>query len=286
MEIILTGTAASNNIPAFRCVCDVCRQARESRDRKLRRLNSCAFIRGSSGERILIDCPAQFMSQLYQCGIDDAAIDHMLVSHRHDDHVLGLFYMLTLRKSKGGVVSSPLKVYSAADTYKSISASFKTLSNTEKMKELNGIIEFQTVKELEELRIGSVSVFPLETNHLNAKYQDITGKKEQSFGYCIREKGLNFYYLVDAAKTLPDETIRFMKKNRPRCVVIDCTYDSAEESSGHGDIESVISLRKLFPEGRMIVSHLGHKNLTPYGLARVFDPERIEIGYDGMKVLL
>ncbi len=284
MEIILAGTAASFNIPAFRCICDVCAQARDSRDRKLKRKNSCAFITGDGGERILIDCPPQFMNQLEQCGIDDTVIEYLLLTHRHDDHVLGLFYMLSLKKSKGGVVKSPLKVYLGSDTYNSISASFKTLSNSQKMEDLEGIIEFKTIPEREEFRLGRLGITPLETNHLNAKYLAATGKKEESFGFYVTEKGKNLYYLVDASKTLPDETLDFMRKKRPDCVIIDCTYEKAGESSGHGDIESVMALRNLFPAGRMIVSHLGHKNLTPDRLARIFDSEGIEIGYDGLRI--
>ncbi|MDX9799915.1 MAG: MBL fold metallo-hydrolase [Spirochaetia bacterium] len=286
MEIVLTGTAASFNIPAFRCICEVCNQARESWDRKLKRRNSCAVVTGERGEKILIDAPPQFMNQLEQCGIDDTGIDSLLLTHRHEDHVLGLFYMLSLRKSKGGVVRAPLQVYLGADTYRSIAANFKTLADTEKMEDLRGIIELRKIREYEEFRTGNISVTPLETNHLIAKYASSTGKKEQSFGFHFYEKGKNLYYLVDAAKTLPVKTIDFMKKRRPSCVIIDCTYEKADESSGHGDIESVMALRELFPEGRMIISHLGHTNLTPERLAAVFDKEGVEVGYDGLRVVL
>ena len=286
MEIILTGTAASFNIPAFRCVCDVCSQARESRDRKLKRRNSCAVVTGDHGGKILIDAPPQFMNQLELCGIDDTGIDSLLLTHRHEDHVLGLFYMLSLKKSKGGVVRTPLKVYLGTDTYNSIASNFKTLANAEKMEDLAGIIEFLTINELEEFRPGSISATPLETNHLNAKYASSTGKKEQSFGFHFSERGKNLYFLVDAAKTLPVKTIDFMKRRRPSCIIVDCTYEKSEESSGHGDIESVMALRDLFPEGRMIISHLEHKNLTPEKLASVFDKEGIEVGYDGLKVIV
>jgi len=243
-------------------------------------------VTGDRGEKILIDAPPQFMNQLEQCGIEDTGIDYLLLSHRHEDHILGLFYMLSLKKSKGGIVSSPLKVYLGADTYNSITSNFKTLANVKKMEDLEGIIEFNTITDRVEFQTGGLSITPLETNHLNAKYFNKTGKKEQSFGFHISGKGKNFYYLVDAAKTLPAGTIAFMKKNRPDCIVIDCTYEKADESSGHGDIESVLSLRSLFPGGRMIVSHLGHQNLPPDKLAVIFDSEGIEVGYDGLKVQL
>ncbi len=85
---------------------------------------------------------------------------------------------------------------------------------------------------------------------------------------------------------LPPETISFMKRTRPDCVVVDCTYSEGLSSSGHGDIESVLNLRRQFPDGRMIISHISHKNYTPDVLDELLFPAGIEVGYDGMEIIL
>ncbi len=101
MKIILTGTGASQNIPAFRCSCPVCSQARNISNKKYKRKNSGAVVTVSSGEKILIDIPPQFLNQLEDLGINDLEINHLLLSHRHDDHLLGLFHLFSLKKQRG-----------------------------------------------------------------------------------------------------------------------------------------------------------------------------------------
>ncbi len=286
MEIVLAGTAARNNIPAFRCVCSVCAQARESHDRKLKRKNSCAVIIGNRGEKILIDTPPQFMNQLEQCGINDTEIDNILFTHGHGDHILGLFFALSVKKSKGAVIDSPLNIYMGKETLRAITSIFKIPAGDEKTKNLDDVIKLNTIEEHKEFNIGSISVTALETDHLNIRSSGMLLKKRDSFGYCLSEKGKNFYYFAAAAKKLPEETLGFMRRKRPDCIIIDCTYEKTDAMSDHGDIESVIGLRNMFLDGRIIISHIDHSNLTPVELSKIFDNEGIEIGYDGFKIQL
>ena len=286
MKIVLPGTGASHNIPAFRCSCTVCRQARDSGIEKYKRRNSCAVVQLSDGENILIDAPPQFMSQLEACSVNDRSINHLLLSHRHEDHLLGLFYLFSLNKAKGAVVEKTLNVYHGKSTGEFLVKRFHSLSKPEKLKQLEGVFCFSQLDELVPFSIGSCSIVPLETNHLRVKSSSPSDCREESFGYCFSENGRNFYYLVDAAEDLPEKTLSFMHKKRADCIVIDCTYGEGEPGTGHGDVSSVISLRNEFPEGRMIVSHMGHRNFTPDILEKLFFPSGIEVGYDGMEIIL
>ena len=286
MKIILPGTGASQNIPAFRCCCTVCKQARESGIDKYKRRNSCAVIQLSGGENILIDSPPQFMSQLDSCSISDRTIDHLFLSHRHEDHLLGLFFLFTLKKGKGAVVEKTLDIYHGKTTGESLVKKFKSLSDPEKLKQLEGVFNLHQVEEQTPFSIGSCRIVPLETNHLRVKTTSPAGCAEETLGYFFSENGKNFYYLVDAAEELPDNTLLFMEKNRPDCIVVDCTYGDGDPGTGHGDVGSVISLRNRFPEGRMITSHMGHRNFTPDILEKLFSPSGIEVGFDGMEIIL
>ena len=279
MDIILAGTGSRNNIPGFRCVCPVCSEARESNDRKLKRKNSCAFIIGKKKEKIAIDIPPQFMSQLEQCGIHDTEIENILLTQGQGEHILGLFYPFTLRKSKGSVLKSPLNIYLGDDALKSVSSIFKVPMS----HQAGDNIKLYTIKESNEFQIGDIAITPLKTN--NADANNLPNKKD-SFGYCFSEKEKNFYYLAVAAKKIPDSTLSFMRMKKPDCIVIDCTYEKTGEMSGYGDIESVIELRKMFHTGRIIITHIDHSNLPPFELSKIFDDEIIEIGYDGLKIQL
>ncbi|MCL2705169.1 MAG: MBL fold metallo-hydrolase [Spirochaetaceae bacterium] len=278
MDIILTGTGSRDNIPAFRCVCPVCAQARESNDKKLKRKNSCALVVGKKKEKIAIDIPPQFISQLEQCGISDIEIENILLTKGQGEHILGLFYPFSLKKSHESVVNSPMNVYLGEDVLKSVTSIFKVPVQRQESR-LDDLIKLNTIKEYQEFHIGDIAITALKTN-------DSVVHKRDSFGYCLSEKGKNFYYFAVAAKKIPDATLAFMRNKRPDCIVIDCTYEKTGETTGHGDIESVIALRNLFHTGRIIISHIDHSNLTPLELSKIFDDEGIEIGYDGFKIQL
>ncbi len=286
MKIILTGTGASQNIPAFRCSCTVCSQARKSGVKKHRRKNSSAVVTVSDGNKFLIDTPPQFMSQLEEAGINDLDISHLFLTHSHDDHLLGLFHLFSVKKSKGAVIDVPVNIYHGNVTGKYLYSKFQSLTDPEKLKQLEGVFNFTEIGELEEINIGSCRVVPLETNHLKVKSGDPSSCSEETLGFCFSENGKNLYYLVDAAEILPEKTYSFLRENRPDCIVIDCTYGEGNLESGHGDVNSVLALRDDFPEGRMIVSHIGHKNFTPDVLERLLGPSGIEVGYDGMEIVL
>ena len=189
MNIQLTGTGASQNIPAFRCSCAVCSQARDSGIERYRRRNSNAVVTFSSGGKVLIDSPPQFLSQLEAFSVNDKDISSLFLTHRHEDHLLGLFYLFSLKTSKGAVVENPLDIYLGPATKEYLFRNFSSLSNPEKLKQLEGVFRFIEIRRLEEFFIGDISVVPLETNHLKIKSPSPSECIEETFGFCIREGG-------------------------------------------------------------------------------------------------
>lgn len=45
-------------------------------------------------KRVLLDCPPQTLAHLYQLGVNVGDIDLVLLSHEHNDHILGLDFFL------------------------------------------------------------------------------------------------------------------------------------------------------------------------------------------------
>jgi phosphoribosyl 1,2-cyclic phosphodiesterase len=264
----------------------VCRQARDSGNSTYKRKNSCAVISTSSGSRILIDTPPQFPSQLEACSIDDRDIGVILLSHKHDDHILGMFHLMSSKTSKGAVIEVPVDIYAGPETKKHLFNRYSLLANSEGTEALQDVFHIIDMFEQREFFIGDCRIVPLETNHLKMKSPDPLTCCDETLGFAFSEAGKNFYYLIDAAETLPDKTILFMTKNRPDTIVIDCTYSDESAFSGHGDIESVINVRNLFPEARFVISHIGHKNHAPDRLEKILEPYDIEIGYDGMNIVI
>ena len=122
-------------------------------------------------------------------------------------------------------------------------------------------------------------------NHLNAKAAE--NAAEPSLGFIIKERdGECFTYLLDASKTLPQRSMAFLKREHIDCLVIDCTYEHSDLSTGHFDVEGVIRIKKELNPRRTIISHVSHKNLSFDELTKRFAVYNIEVGYDGMVIEL
>ncbi len=84
MEITILGSGTSTGVPEIGCTCKVC-TSNDLRDKRLR----CSGLVDVNGMRILIDCGPDFREQMIR--LDDfRAIDAVLVTHEHYDHVGGL----------------------------------------------------------------------------------------------------------------------------------------------------------------------------------------------------
>ena len=84
MKLKFLGTGTSQGVPVIGCGCEVC----SSGDFKDKRFRSSALITTDLGKKILIDCGPDFRMQMLQNHED--TVDAVLVTHEHNDHVIGL----------------------------------------------------------------------------------------------------------------------------------------------------------------------------------------------------
>ncbi|EPT34659.1 MBL fold metallo-hydrolase [Phocaeicola abscessus] len=84
MKITILGTGTSTGVPEVGCTCPVC-TSKDSHDNRLR----CSGIIDVNGVRILIDCGPDFREQMIRLN-DFRAIDAVLLTHEHYDHVGGI----------------------------------------------------------------------------------------------------------------------------------------------------------------------------------------------------
>ena len=75
------GTGAAEGIPAPFCRCEVCNEARRLGGKNIRLRSSFRL-----SEKIMIDLGADAVVQAMRCG-DLTDIEHVLVTHSHDDHL-------------------------------------------------------------------------------------------------------------------------------------------------------------------------------------------------------
>ncbi|MBQ2858205.1 MAG: MBL fold metallo-hydrolase [Bacteroidaceae bacterium] len=84
MKIIILGSGTSTGVPEIGCTCFTCTSV-NPKDKRLR----CSGLVEVDGVRILIDCGPDFREQMMRLN-DFKAIDAVLVTHEHYDHVGGL----------------------------------------------------------------------------------------------------------------------------------------------------------------------------------------------------
>ncbi len=115
------GTSDSKGVPRFWCNCPVCHEARtaiQGRPGFNRRTRPSALLRGN-GETLLLDCGPDLHAQLSRLG-GPFVPDAVIVSHAHNDHLLGLGDLLDYVASVGG----QLRIYAPADALPDIQARF------------------------------------------------------------------------------------------------------------------------------------------------------------------
>jgi phosphoribosyl 1,2-cyclic phosphate phosphodiesterase len=83
VEVTILGSGTSHGVPMIGCRCPVC----VSDDPRDKRTRASVFIR-SGGTRLLVDTSPELRLQCVAHGID--AIDAVLFTHHHADHVVGL----------------------------------------------------------------------------------------------------------------------------------------------------------------------------------------------------
>ncbi len=116
------GTSDSKGVPRFWCNCAVCQDARsliQGVPGVNRRCRPSALLRGTTGETLLLDCGPDLHAQLARLG-GPFVPDVVLVSHAHNDHLLGLGDLLDYVTYAGG----QLKVYAPAAILHDIRARF------------------------------------------------------------------------------------------------------------------------------------------------------------------
>ncbi len=84
MKLLFLGTGTSQGVPVIACHCDVC----SSTDPRDSRLRTSALLCTDSGKHILFDIGPDFRQQMLRHHVD--ALDAILVTHAHRDHVAGL----------------------------------------------------------------------------------------------------------------------------------------------------------------------------------------------------
>ena len=273
MKIQYLGTAAAEGIPAFFCHCDTCKKAAKLGGKNLR-TRSQALIDGE----ILIDWNADTLSHAQRFGLDLAAVEILLITHVHSDHLYTEDFEMRIAGFAHFDDCERLNVFGSED-----------LKNRFPIAAINAADQYgvtvNIVKPFEPFKAGGHTVTALKAAH----------GTENPYIYIIESDGKTMLYAHDTG-LLPDESYNYIKDNKIvfNMISLDCTegikpigYDA------HMNFERCRHTADCFKKDGIItdetvkvLNHFSHNGGTVLydDLTAAVKEYGFSVSYDGMTV--
>ncbi len=254
MRLVFLGTGTSYGVPQIGCRCRVC----TSSDPRDKRTRTAALIE-SGGRRLLIDTPPELRLQLVAAGV--AAVDAVLFTHSHADHVHGIddLRALTVRRE------ARLAVYGPAAALAELAQRFGYIFDATPAQPGTSKPELaaEVLAPDRETEIAGMPVRPLALPHGDRTV----------FGYRVGP----IAYLTDA-KHIPDAA-------RTRLAGLELLVLNAllpRPHPLHLSIPEAVATAQQIGARRTFLTHLTHETLHEELAARL--PDGIAPAYDGLVI--
>lgn len=192
MKLTLLGTGTSQGVPIIGCGCQVC----SSLDPRDNRLRSSALLT-SGGTNILIDSGPDLRQQMLRAGVRH--VDAVLLTHEHNDHVIGLDDVRPFNFRSG----RPMSVYALPRVAEQVRRRFEYVFG----EPIPGAprLELVHIEKDTPLLFGDMHVQPVEIMHgsmpiLGFRVGDLTYLTDiKSISDAEKEKIAGTKYLITSA---------------------------------------------------------------------------------------
>jgi phosphoribosyl 1,2-cyclic phosphate phosphodiesterase len=253
VRAVVLGTGTSFGVPVVGCDCPVCTSA-DPRDRRTR---VAAVVEGDDGRRVLIDTPPEIRLQLLGAGI--GAVDAVLYTHEHADHVHGIDDLRAVSARRGS-----LPVLGSAATLEQLATRFPYIFD-DRIRPQPGTFKPElapvVLAPLVEIEVAGLPVVPLPVPH-----GDLT-----VFGYRIGPFG----YITDA-KSVPAEVVERLRG--VRVLVLNALFERPHPT--HLSIGEAVAVAQAVAAERTLLTHLTHRHAHAALAARL--PAGVEPAHDGL----
>ena len=269
------GTAAAEAWPALFCNCPQCVKARANGGRDIR-TRSQSYLDG----HILIDFPCDTYKHALDAAIDMSAIDLLLITHPHTDHLYPgdlllrrppyghQFTVPTLHLASGAVALKKIKEYLSYDFDQS-------LDN----------IELHQLTAYKPAMLCGVKILPIPAHHMPVA---------DAFCFALETKGKRILYLHDTGEQI-QEALEPLRGEKPFDLIsFDCCYGTRDTDyhNGHMGLPNNVRLRgALFAMGLCTadtvccINHFSHNIPSLHAdLEDAAGPYDMLVSYDGMKL--
>jgi phosphoribosyl 1,2-cyclic phosphate phosphodiesterase len=252
MKFKFLGTGTSQGIPVIGCHCEVC----TSTDFRNRRFRSSGLITTDAGKKILIDCGPDFRMQMLENKED--RIDAVLLTHEHNDHVIGLDDLrpLIFRNKKD------MALYSNKRVGDEVRYRFPYAFTAEKYP---GVPSFELHEIFDAFSLFDTQIIPIEVMHY----------KILIFGFKFK----NFAYITDASfiSEIEKEKLKGLDY-----LILNCIRKE-DLHPAHFILPQVLELFNELKPKKLFLTHVSH-HLGLHEATQVELPENVFLAYDGLEL--
>jgi phosphoribosyl 1,2-cyclic phosphate phosphodiesterase len=256
-RLLFLGTGTSVGVPVIGCKCDVC-TSEDPRDKRTR----SSILVTYQGITLLVDSGPDLRAQALR--EDFSAIDAVLYTHSHMDHVVGFDELRAFCWHR----SEPLPLYATATCLSTLKTMFGwafEANNTHR-----GYVKPNPKIVTSPFLIGKLLITPLPVLHGTV----------ETIGFCFEtDEGFRAAYLPDV-KSIPQETMPLLEDLD--LLIIDALSDKPHYT--HLSVSEALAISQEISAKRTLLTHichdLGHAELN----CRL--PLGVEVAYDGMAVTL
>lgn len=267
--LTICGTAAAEAIPALHCVCETCQRAWQLGGKDLRTRAAYQF-----GRDVRVDFGPDSHLHMRAMGQDFAHLEHLLVTHSHQDHWLP--EELAYRRPGFCVLPANLPPLTVYGNDRVLEAARRVLHDLEAMRiELREVRSYENVEVCPDMRVTT-----LKAAHAG---------DEDALNFLIQEPGRTVLIANDTGYWC-EETWGFIAGTHIDIAIIDGTYGRYDQCGGHMGAPWVAKfsdrLRELgcrSEESRTIVTHFSHNGHSNHDqLVEIYESFGIEVAYDGL----
>ena len=275
MRIRLLGTAAAEGWPGLFCRCAACAQARALGGKNLRSRSGATVDGGFQ-----FDLGPDAYLHLLAGHTDLAGMEHLLVTHSHEDHLAPATLGMRQEPFAHGL-SAPLTVYGNETVVARLLAAYPDPAAIG--------MRLETVRPFQSFAAGDATVIPLLADH---------DPHEVCLLYLFGRGGRWLLYGHDSG-WFPEPTWDYLaawavQHHRLDVALLDCTHGPEPGQRNHMGLDAAARVRdRLVAIGaaghptRAVVTHFSHNGgLLHEALVARAAPMGLEVAYDGLEIVV
>jgi phosphoribosyl 1,2-cyclic phosphate phosphodiesterase len=252
VKLTLLGTGTSQGVPVIGCDCAACR----SDDPRDQRLRTAALIQSDSGLNLQIDAGPDFRQQMLRAKVKH--LDAILLTHEHNDHVIGLDDVRPFNYSSGRAMA----VYALERVVHEVRKRFEYVF----AEPIPGLprIELLAIDAGQQLTLGELSIEPIGVMH----------GRLPILGYRIGDLA----YLTDAKYLVPNE---LEKLKGLKHLVVNALQHQPHPT--HMNLTEALAFVELIAPENAYLLHVGH-HMGVHSEVSAQLPNGVMLAYDGMEI--